>query len=862
MKLQESVKMFIVWAVLLLVVVSAPAAIPVILDTDIGDDIDDTWALGLLLKCPEYDVKLVVGDQGKSQYRAKLIAKLLTVAGRTDIPVGVGLEVNAHGDGRQSDWIKDYDLADYPGKVHRDGVQAIIDTIMGSDEPITLICIGPVPNIAEALRRQPAIARHARFVGMHGSIYKGYGGRDQIDAEYNVRADAKACRAALSAPWDITITPLDTCGLVHLTGDKYKAVYQSDDPVARAIITNYRIWAKDKQTAQQRSSTLFDTVAVYLGLADGFCKMEELPVRVDDQGYTRIDPAAKRMKVATAWKNMAAFEDWLVARITGPTVRPQPKRFRRLSLDDYIDKMKGGWIGQMAGVGWGGPTEFRWKGRIIPEDKLPTWKPEMINQFHQDDIYVEMTFLRTLEVHGLDASIRQAGIDFANSGYPLWHANNAGRTNLRAGIAPPDSGHPQFNKHADDIDYQIEADYSGLIAPGLPNVAIELGEVFGRLMNYGDGLYGGQFVGGMYAEAFFESDPERIVKAGLACIPARSQYAECIRDTLRWYHENPNDWQAAWRKIEAKYQDNPAYRRFSCTGPEADFNIDAKINGAYIVIGLLYGGGDMDKTIKLSTRCGQDSDCNPANAAGILGTVIGFRNLPDKFKSALDPEGKFSHTPYNVPTLIRVCEQLARQAVTRRGGRIETDAAGKQVFVIPIESPRPSRFEQCWEPGPIANSRFTDEEMRQITAVAGIDLSKAIAKFAPGWKVTRCGPAMEPGLYDELGGRKNVLLTHPLSREMGCVISRTVTLPAGRRHRLSLTVGHDPRGDWELIVKAGSDVLLRKTIGPDTCRNGWTDINVDLTRYAGKTVELQLVNQANGWSWEAARWARIALQDR
>ena len=95
------------------------------------------------------------------------------------------------------------------------------------------------------------------------------------------------------------------------------------------------------------------------------------------------------------------------------------QQFRRLAVKDYVDKMKAGWVGQMAGVGWGGPTEFRWRGEIIPADKMPSWKPEMINQFEQDDIYVEMTFLQSLEVHGLDVSIRQAGIDFANSGYDL-----------------------------------------------------------------------------------------------------------------------------------------------------------------------------------------------------------------------------------------------------------------------------------------------------------------------------------------------------------------------------------------------------------------------------------------------------------
>ncbi len=387
---------------------------------------------------------------------------------------------------------------------------------------------------------------------------------------------------------------------------------------------------------------------------------------------------------------------------------------RSITVKDYVDKMKAGWVGQMAGVGWGGPTEFHYKGVIMPAEKMPKWRPEMVNQFSQDDIYVEMTFLRTLEQYGFDCSLRQAGIDFANSGYDLWHANRNGRDNLRKGIAPPDSGHPEFNKHSDDIDYQIEADYSGLIAPGLGNVVIELGEKFGRLMNYGDGVYGGQFVGAMYAEAFFENDMEKIVLAGLKYIPKDSQYAECIRDVLKWYRQNPDDWQKTWQLINEKYHLNLDYRRFSCSGPKGDFNIDAKINGAYIVMGLLYGRADPDKTIIISTRCGQDSDCNPSNAGGILFTTIGFSKLPDRFTSALNPEGKFSHTPYNFPTLVQVCEKLARQAVKRAGGRIEKNADGEEVFVIPLRRPRLGKLEQCWEPGPAANSKFTQQEMAQI----------------------------------------------------------------------------------------------------------------------------------------------------
>ena len=400
-------------------------------------------------------------------------------------------------------------------------------------------------------------------------------------------------------------------------------------------------------------------------------------------------------------------DEWLSGLGIGPAAR-------RITVEDYVDKMKGGWVGQMAGVGWGGPTEFKYKGVIMPADKMPKWRPKMINQFGQDDIYVEMTFLHTLEQYGMDVSLRQAGIDFANSGYNLWHANRNGRDNLRKGIAPPDSGHPKFNRHADDIDYQIEADYSGLIAPGLPNVVIKLGEKFGRLMNYGDGVYGGQFVGAMYAEAFFENDMEKIVRTALKSIPRDSQYAECIRDVLTWYKEDPDDWEKTWQLIEDKYNLNPAYRRSSCSGPKSGHNIDAKINGAYIVMGLLYGQGDPDKSIIISTRCGQDSDCNPSNTGGVLFTSIGFKNLPDKFKSALNPAGKFSHTPYNFPTLVNVCEKLVRQAVKRAGGRVKKNADGQEVFVIPVRKPKLSKLEQCWEPGPIANSKFTEQEMAKI----------------------------------------------------------------------------------------------------------------------------------------------------
>ena len=140
----------------------------------------------------------------------------------------------------------------------------------------------------------------------------------------------------------------------------------------------------------------------------------------------------------------------------------------------------------------------------------------------------------------------------------------------------------------------------------------------------------------MYAEAFFEDDPAKLVDAALKYIPEGSQYAEAVRDVIKWHNENPDNWEATWQLIEDKYNLNPDYRLWTCSEKGDPFNIDAKINGAYIVMGLLYGNDDLDKTILVSMRCGQDSDCNPSNAGGALFTTRGYKNLPEKYISALD----------------------------------------------------------------------------------------------------------------------------------------------------------------------------------------------------------------------------------
>ncbi|MDO9541169.1 MAG: nucleoside hydrolase [Kiritimatiellia bacterium] len=296
----------------------AQKKIPVILDTDIGGDIDDTWALAMLLKSPELDTKLITTCFEDTTYRAKIVAKMLAIGQRADIPVGIGQSTgpNPNREG-QKPWVENYDLSKYPGRVLADGVQAMIDTIMKSPEPVTLIGIGPLTNVAEALKREPRIAGKCRFVGMQGSVYRGHNNDPTAITEFNVVKDIPACQKTFTAPWrEMILTPLDTCGSIRLQGDKYAAICASKDTLTRTIIENYRIWLGNRPENGQ-STVLFDTVAVYLAFSTELLVMERLGIKVTDQGFTVVDPKAKKVNCALNWQNLSAYEDFLVERLIG-----------------------------------------------------------------------------------------------------------------------------------------------------------------------------------------------------------------------------------------------------------------------------------------------------------------------------------------------------------------------------------------------------------------------------------------------------------------------------------------------------------------------------------------------------------------
>ncbi len=294
--------------------------IPVILDTDIGLDIDDTWALGLLLKCPELDVKLITTSTDNTPLKTQLVAKFLEIVGRTDIPIGIGLQEN-HKKGWLYPWIRDYEMSRYPGTVHENGIDALCSTIVDSPEPLTLIAIGPLGNVAEALRKNPNITNNSRFVGMHGSIRIGYRESNSPHPEFNVKKNIKACKEVFKAPWEKTITPLDTCGNILLSGALYERIMNCDNAIVSTIKENFEIWKKKiipklLMVKKNQTTILFDTVAIYLGFSEELLNIEKLKIEITDRGLTQINEKGSLVRCATSWKDLQAFKNLLVNRLT------------------------------------------------------------------------------------------------------------------------------------------------------------------------------------------------------------------------------------------------------------------------------------------------------------------------------------------------------------------------------------------------------------------------------------------------------------------------------------------------------------------------------------------------------------------
>jgi len=388
----------------------------------------------------------------------------------------------------------------------------------------------------------------------------------------------------------------------------------------------------------------------------------------------------------------------LAILLSACSAQPQIPYGTTVSIDNetLMDKIRGGWYGQTIGCTYGGPTEFKYKGGIIMDEIPIPWYDDYIYDTYiedpglYDDVYMDLTFLETMLEYGLDAPADKYAEAFANADYKLWHANQAARYNILNGRGAPDSGHWKYNPHADDIDFQIEADFIGMLYPGMVNKASVLSDRIGHIMNYGDGWYGGVFIGAMYCLAYVCNDIPTIVTEALKTIPEGTKFHSTISDVVKYWKMYPDDWKQCWFEVTNRHANDVGCPEGVWNG----FNIDATINSAFVVIGLLYGGGDLFKTMDISTRCGNDSDCNPASAAGILGVMYGYSAIPEEWKRGAEriKDIPFPYTSLSLEDVCKANYDLIVQAIKE-----ESEESTQNCIYIELEQPEAVRFEQSFE---------------------------------------------------------------------------------------------------------------------------------------------------------------------
>ncbi|MDP2722218.1 MAG: ADP-ribosylglycohydrolase family protein [Bacteroidales bacterium] len=367
-----------------------------------------------------------------------------------------------------------------------------------------------------------------------------------------------------------------------------------------------------------------------------------------------------------------------------------------LTKEQLQNKIKGGWAGQTIGVVYGAPVEFKYQGSIIPDNQYIPWNEGYVKYWWDkkpglfDDIYTDLNFVNAFEKYGIDVSMDSIAHHWASTSYHLAHANQASRYNILNGIMPPKSGYWKNNPHADDIDFQIESDFIGLMSPGMVNSATDIADRVGHIMNSGDGWYGGVYVSALYSLAFIMDNPEEIAAQAIKTIPEGTKFHECITDVINWHKQYPNDWKATWFELQKKWNMDVGCPK----GVFLSFNIDAKINSAYATIGLLYGHGDFTKSIDIAARCGQDADCNPATVGGVLGVMLGYDSIPAFWLNPLkeiEPLN-FEGTPMSLNKAYVLSYKHSLAMIQKAGGSIDGDK-----ITIPFADPIPVAFEQNFE---------------------------------------------------------------------------------------------------------------------------------------------------------------------
>jgi len=283
------VKLRWVSLVMLVCLMEAGAALArekVIVDTDVGDDIDDAFSLALAATSPDVDLLGVTTAWGDTGLRARLADRLICVAGREDVPVAAGERTADSTPFTQARWAERAPARDYPNAI--DFLAAQIRRYPGQ---ITLVEIAPETNLGALIARDPTLIRALkRVVVMGGSIDRGYNDfgytpQHRPDAEYNIVSDIPAARAVLGSGVPVVVMPLDSTQ-IKFDEVRRSLLFADGTPLSDALTLLYHQWRQNNAWGQD-TPTLFDVVPMAYVIAPELCPTTRMRIEVNDKGYTR-----------------------------------------------------------------------------------------------------------------------------------------------------------------------------------------------------------------------------------------------------------------------------------------------------------------------------------------------------------------------------------------------------------------------------------------------------------------------------------------------------------------------------------------------------------------------------------------------
>jgi len=278
----------------------------IILDTDMGTDVDDAFCLALTIMCPELEIVGVTSALDSSGDRARICCKMLHLMGMGDVPVAIGLGDKAAPN--QAPWAADFEDTK---PVEQSAAELIVELVNADPGEIIIVPVGPVTNVAAALALDPSIAAKVKgIVTMGGSAYIGYNLQAPPVAEYNIKMDIPAAQAMFSSGIPITMCGLDCTAMLRFGAENRELLKNRGLPLTDAVWACYELWPHE-------TPVLYDPMAICMTIDEGFCKTEMRRVVVDDEGVTKIVDGEPNVKVCTD-PDVERFMSFYIERVVQP----------------------------------------------------------------------------------------------------------------------------------------------------------------------------------------------------------------------------------------------------------------------------------------------------------------------------------------------------------------------------------------------------------------------------------------------------------------------------------------------------------------------------------------------------------------